>query len=447
MNKIASVVLAGSPNTGKSTLFNRLSHSRRSITSPIRGVTRDLIEKECTINGIDVRLIDTGGIKSECDTMDSLVKQRSISAIKNADVILLLLDAKRSSSEDEEIIESLRPYSDKIILVVNKLDSEEQDNLLWNFYSYGFDRVVGISASHDRGINELKEYIVSMINTELSSSKGEEEGQDEVQTEGITISIMGKPNAGKSTLTNALAEDDISLVSDIPGTTRDTVTCSTNRFGVPISIIDTAGIRRKGKVKEDIEYYSVNRAINSIEESDVVLLMISAEDDVSDQDKKIASLVVDREKPLILVINKKDLWSVGGQEVAYIERLKFLFPILSFAPIVTISARDKSGFDELIKKIIMVHKETLKRVSTADFNTHLTRWKNNYTPRRGTSGAYKVLYGTQASSNPVEFVIFVNRVNGFPENYVSYLKNKIRQELGFAHIPFKLTLRSKKGDE
>ncbi len=440
------VALVGSPNVGKSTLFNRLTHSRRSITSPLRGVTRDIIEKDCSINGYEVTLVDTGGIKAEHDdSIDKLVKERSKSVIKSADVILLLLDAKHVNAEDEEVISDLRAYRDKTIMVINKLDSDEDDNQLWNFYSYGFERIVGISANHDRGIDDLKEHILSLIHT--SFVEGEDETQDiEKDDTNITISIMGKPNAGKSTLTNALLKKDVSLVSPIPGTTRDTVTGSTSRFGFNLSLIDTAGIRRKGKVTEDVEYYSVNRAIRSIEESDVVLLLISSEEDVSDQDKKIADLVVERQKPIILVINKRDLFTVNGQEEAYVERLRFLFPVLSFAPLVTISAKENKGIDELIKKIVMVNKENSKRIGTSDFNTALRRWVDSYTPPRSTKGAFKVLYGTQASASPVEFVLFVNRSEKFPENYISYIKNKIRAELGMAHIPIKITLKSRKGD-
>lgn len=450
MNK-PIVALVGSPNVGKSTLFNRLTHSRRSITSPVRGVTRDIIEKDCTINGHEITLVDTGGIKAEGNEMDALVKEKSKSMLKKADVILLLIDGKAPNAEDEEVIASIRPYSEKTIIVINKLDSEEQDVLLWNFYSYGFDRIVGISANHDRGIDELKEHIISLINVQTMLNGNSEVESENIESANkdntkITISIMGKPNAGKSTLTNALLKKDVSLVSSIPGTTRDTVTGSTSRFGYHLSLIDTAGIRRKGKVVDDIEYYSVNRAIRSIEESDVVLLLISADEDVSEQDKKIAQLVVDREKPIILVVNKKDIFTINGQEEAYIERLKFLFPVLSFAPLVTISAKNNVGLEELIKKVVMVNKENLKRISTADFNTALNRWKNTYTPPRGSKGAYKVLYGTQASTSPVEFVIFVNRTEKFPENYISFIRNKIRAELGMAHIPFKITLRSRKGE-
>ena len=437
------IALVGSPNVGKSTLFNRLTNSRRSITSPLRGVTRDAIKKDCTINGVNVTLVDTGGIKAETDEMDKIVKKRSLDTIKSADCILCLLDAKNVTGEDEEILASLRPLSDKVILVVNKIDSDEQEHLLWNFYSYGFERIVGISASHDRGITELKEHIVSYL---AHSYIPKENESSENSLSEISIAILGRSNRGKSTLTNALLQDDISIVSDIPGTTRDTVSGKTECFGTSLNVIDTAGIRRKGKVEEDVEYYSVNRAIRTIDECDVAVLLLSSDEDVSDQDKKIAALIVDRQKPIVIAINKKDLWKINGAEEAYIERLRFLFPVLSYAPVVTLSALNESGLEDLIKKIKMVHRENNKRVSTSVFNEALTKWKNDYTPPRGKRGAYKILYGTQTSTSPLEFVVMVNRTEGFPENYISYIKNKIRSVLGFSHVPLTLTLKGRKGE-
>lgn len=434
------VVIVGVPNSGKSTLFNRLTHTRRAITSKERGVTRDLIKAPSSSSGFEYMLTDTGGIKgSTDDVIDNAVKERSLSVIENADAILFVVDAKNFSSEDEEIVEYLRPYSDKVILVVNKLDSIEQDSLLWNFYSYGFKRVVGISAEHNRGIDALNEHIASLL-----ALSGKEK-RTVKKEEGIKVSIMGRPNVGKSTLINALTEKDVSIVSPISGTTRDTVSEVTNKFGIPLIITDTAGIRRKSKVKEDVEYYSVNRAISTIESADVVILLISAEEDVSDQDKKIASLIVERGKPVILAINKNDFFTVNGAENAYIDRLRFLFPVLSFAPVVSISAKNKTNLSALVKKVEMVYKENNKRISTADFNEALTRWKNNQSPSRGKDGrSYKVLYGTSVSVAPQEFVLFVNRADGFPENYIAYIKNKIRSELSLAHVPIKITLRSRR---
>ena len=435
-----AVVIVGVPNGGKSTLFNRLTHTRRSITSPVRGVTRDLIKERCSSCGIEYTLIDTGGIKSVTDdVIDTAVKGKSLSVIESSSAVLLVIDGKNVSPEDEEMIEKLRPYSDKVILVVNKLDSVEQDALLWNYYAYGYSRIVGISAEHNRGINALHEHIAALVALD---------GRDSLDTEkpnGIRVSIMGKPNAGKSTLINAIAGKDISIVSHIPGTTRDTVDAEIDKFGTHLIFTDTAGIRRKGKVTEDVEYYSVNRAISTIEEADVVILLISAEEDVSDQDKKIASLIVDRGKPIILAINKSDKWTINGAEEAYTDRLRFLFPVLSFAPIVSISAKNKTNLDVFIKKIIMLHNENHKRISTSDFNASLTRWKEKLSPARGKDGrAYKILYGTAVSVAPQEFVLFVNRTDGFPENYVSYIKNKIRAELSLAHIPIKVTLRARR---
>lgn len=442
-----SVVIAGRPNVGKSTLFNRLINKKRAITDPTSGVTRDVISQECYFSDYKVLLSDTGGIKDAEDTIDAQVRKKSLSMLKSCDVILFLVDWREWTAEDDEITQFIRPFSDKVILVVNKIDDPKHDNAVWNFHELGFSRVVGISSSHGRGIDSLEEYVVSALSEkellDPNSALDDESEEESDDKKRICISIMGKPNTGKSTLTNALCNENLSIVSPVAGTTRDTIDGFFEYKDYQFKITDTAGLRRKSKVEEDIEYYSVNRAIKSIDDADIVVLVIDSLDGVSEQDKKIASLIVRQAKGVILCINKIDKLTIKNQFEAIVDRTRFLFPVLSFAPIVGISAMEKKGLDKLLDSIIMVKKELERRINTADFNAAIKKWNEIYTPPRTSKGYYKILYGTQVEQSPVRFLLFVNKKTGFPEGYLSFIKNKIRKDFGFAHIPININLRER----
>lgn len=293
MGKIPMIAIIGRPNVGKSTLFNRLLGKRRAITSPEPGVTRDAIEERWYLGNHPVTLVDSGGIKQEKTGLDDLVTDKSISLFASSDAILFLMDCTEVTGEDHQIMEDLRPYTDKVVLVVNKVDDQRRENLVWDYFQYGFQRVVGISAAHGLGMEELEDCLCGMLDLTTEQQAPEEEAT-------VKIAIMGKPNTGKSTLTNLLVGDEVSLVSDIPGTTRDVIRSRFTYKNTLFSVMDTAGIRRKGKVSDDVEYYSVNRSIKAIEESDVVLLMVDSEEGISEQDKKIANLVVRRGRGLSL---------------------------------------------------------------------------------------------------------------------------------------------------
>lgn len=435
------VALIGRPNVGKSTLFNRLLGKRRAITDPTPGVTRDALAETWNLYGHFLTLVDSGGIKDSEEELDKAVRERSLSLLEKASVILFLMDVTEITSEDEIIIKELRKFQDKVILVVNKVDDEDKEDLVWNYYRYGFEVVLPISASHARGIEDLEEEILSKLKLEKLD---EEESVDE----SIKLLIMGKPNTGKSTLINLLTGREVSIVSPIAGTTRDFTKGSFSYKGKDFTVIDTAGIRRKSKVEEDVEYYSVNRAIKAIDESDVVLLMIDAVEGLAEQDKKIANLIVRRGKGIILVLNKIDtLFSSPGALDAALDRIRFLFPLLSFAPSVGISALYAEEIGTLLDTVNKVWKELNKRVGTGELNTALKTWQDSQSAPRGSEGHFKVQYGTQISSNPVRFLFFVNRITNFPETYISYLKNSIRSTFGLKDIPVDISLRERKRSE
>ena len=436
--KIPVIAIIGRPNVGKSTLFNRLIGKRRAITDPTPGVTRDLIPERWLLGNHPVTLVDSGGVKVEREGFDDLVAQKSLSLLEISDAIVFMMECTEVTAEDQQLLEALRPYSEKLVLVVNKLDDPKRDDLLWEYYQYGFQRVVGISAAHGLGIEDLEETLLGMLHLVSIEEAPEEEDR-------VKIAVMGKPNTGKSTLTNLLVGQEISIVSDIAGTTRDVVMGSFSYKGSEFTVLDTAGIRRKSKVDEDVEYYSVNRAIKTIDEADVVLLMIDSVDGLSDQDKKIANLIVRRGKGIVMVLNKIDLLSGINNELQAIkDRLRFLFPILSFAPVCAISALQAQDIGKLLDTVWGVWKQLNKRIDTAKLNEAIKEWGESYQPPRGSSGHYKVYYGTQISANPVKFLMFVNRIKDFPQIYVQYLKNCIRRDLGFSSVPIEIDLRERR---
>ena len=430
------VVLAGRPNVGKSTLFNRLLHKRRAITDPTPGVTRDPVEADCFLEGKPIRLIDTGGFKlTDCSDMDKLVVEKTIAALKKADLIILLLEAGEITSEDEEFIGLLRPYSDKLIAAVNKTEGGRRQDDAWNILSFGFEKILMISAEHGDNIGELEQEIVKR----LDFSKVEETFEQPP----IRIALLGKPNTGKSTLSNRLTSTNASIVSEIPGTTRDTVEGSFKWKSHKFVILDTAGIRRKAKVHENIEYYSVNRAIKTINESDIVILMIDSIEEFSEQDKKIAALAHDKGKGIIMALNKWDAMPQQKKTFKTVsERINFLFGQMEYAPIIPVSAKNGSGIDKLLESALKLYSQLNIKIGTARLNQALEKWLFDNPPPSGPQTRFKIKYAVQKSINPVYFIFFASRPHAVSEAYISYLRNKIRKDLGFSNIPVLVDIKS-----
>ncbi|HOV64848.1 MAG TPA: ribosome biogenesis GTPase Der, partial [Spirochaetia bacterium] len=335
VSKAPIVAIVGRPNVGKSSLFNRLIRKRKAITDPTPGVTRDPVEEFCTFGEKKALLVDTGGFRLMQEGIDALVTERSIAVMREAAVILLLMDVEETTPEDQSFMEFLNPFRERIILVVNKADNPSREMNAANYYSYGYPDVVAVSAAHGNNVDVL----IDMVEERLPAWSGETE--DSAKTDAIRIAIIGKPNTGKSTLLNRLTGSDRAIVSDIPGTTRDVVEGLFEYRGRQFKVLDTAGIRRKSKVGQNVEYYSVNRAIHAIDESDVVFLIIDALEGLSEQDKKISDQIIKKGRGVILVLNKWDaLKPVPNQFKAMEDRVRFQFPVLSFAPLLPLSAKE-----------------------------------------------------------------------------------------------------------
>ena len=367
--------------------------------------------------------------------MDELVVEKSLSVIKRADLILLLLEAGKITGEDEEFIHLLRPYWDKVVVAVNKCEGGFGENISWNYLQYGFNELLFISADHGDHITELAKAITSRL--DFSDVK---EGIEEPV---IKIAIVGKPNTGKSTLSNRLTNTQNSIVSDYAGTTRDVVEGSFTWGKRKFEVLDTAGIRRKAKVKQNVEYYSVNRAIKTLDECDIVFLMIDAEQGLADQDKKICSLAYERGRGIIFVLNKWDLKEqtkkVYKDTVDYIQ---YMFGQMQFAPILRLSALNGDGIKELMETTIRLYKQLTTKIETSALNKALDDWLFRYPPPASKAIHFKIRYMTQTGTNPVSFRIFATSPDNVPDSYVTYLKNRIREDLGFDQIPVMLEMKS-----
>jgi GTP-binding protein len=434
------IVIAGRPNVGKSTLFNALTHTKRAITDPTPGVTRDPVEGTAFLDGKPVHLMDTGGYKLTRDTgtmeavMDDLVVEKTIEMIKKADRILLLLDATEFTPEDEELIQRMRPYWNKMIAAVNKMEGGKNEQTAYNYMKFGFKELLFISATHGDNIPQLEKAMSDGLDFSRVTEGVEERP--------IRIAIVGKPNTGKSTLSNCLTHTDASIVSDYAGTTRDVVEGSFRYNGKDCQVLDTAGIRRKAKVKENIEYYSVNRAIKSLDECDIVFLMIDAQEGLQEQDKKIASLAYERGRGIIFVLNK---WDTQDKTLKTLrtaqDNIRTMFGHMNWAPIVAISALNSDGIKGLMDTALSLYEQLNRKIDTASLNMALKDWIAKYPPPATKAIHFKVRYMTQTSINPVNFLIFATRPDNVPGSYVTYLKNRIRADLGFDQIPVQLEMK------
>jgi len=441
------VALAGRPNVGKSTLFNRLLHKRRAITDPTPGVTRDAVAMDTVILEKRLTLVDTGGFKldrerdSEAGELERVVVERTLQVLKEADLIVLIFEAGELTPEDEEFIGLLRPYQGKLIAAVNKTEGGRREADAWNLLSYGFEKVYMISAEHGDNILELEEAIISRL--DFSQAEEAVPPIKEQEEAPIRIALLGKPNTGKSTLSNRLTSSSDSIVSDIPGTTRDVVEGAFTWKKRNFQVMDTAGIRRKSKVNESIEYYSVNRAIKTIDGADLVFLIIDANEGLTDQDKKIAALAHDKGRGLIMVLNKWDTMpAIKNSFEAVKDRIHFLFAKMEYAPIIALSALNGSGIDSLLDTSLKMYAQLTRQIKTADLNNALEKWLAEHPTPSGPQSRFKIRYAIQAEANPVKFIFFVSRRDAVTEAYISYLRNRIRRDLGFSLVPVAIEIRA-----
>jgi GTPase len=450
------VAIVGRPNVGKSTLFNRLAERRMAIVDDIPGTTRDRLMTEAEWTGVVFDIIDTGGLdptqvgpgKSQeplsvgsHQFIDEIRRQAEI-AIQEADAILLVVDGQTGvTPADREIVESLRKAQKSvdgrphppILLVVNKCENEESRHNAVQFYELGFKEIHIISAIHGSGTGDMLDALVSVL----------PEGGEEESDTSIKIAIVGKPNVGKSSLLNKIIGEERVIVSDIPGTTRDSIDTSLIYQDVPVTIIDTAGIRKRGRIETGVEKYSVLRAMKAIERSDVALLVVDAFEGIKSQDTHIAGYILDEWKSVVVIINKWDLIEKDTHTMGeFTQFIRYELNFMDYVPILFTSAKTGKRVNQILDLALEVHQERLVRLPTSQVNRiiHVAQDKHPSPSKAGKH--FKIYYGSQVRNNPPTFLFHVNNPELSHFTYLRYIENQIREHAPFLGTPIKILLRA-----
>lgn len=434
------VAIVGRPNVGKSTLFNQLVGERISIVDDQPGVTRDRIYADTEWLNRKITLVDTGGI--DVDSQDQLVlqmRQQANVAIDTSEVVIFLVDGKEGvTPADQEVANLLRKANKPIVLAVNKIDAPHEEDMLYEFYNLGIGDPISISASHKRGLGDLLDAVIE----HLPEQKVQDEDEDVIK-----IAVLGKPNVGKSSIVNKLLGEERVIVSNIPGTTRDAIDTPFVANGQKYIIIDTAGIRRKSKISEELERYSVVRALAAIRRCDVALLVIDATEEVTEQDKRIAGLIHEEGKGCIIIMNKWDLIEKDTNTMnEFRKRLANDLAFMQYAPSLFTSARTGQRLNNIIEMVNQVYAQCTFRISTGVLNECIADAVAFTEPPTDKGKRLKIYYGTQVAIKPPTFVLFVNDPDLMHYSYLRYLENQFRKNFGLEGTPIRFILRERKSN-
>lgn len=434
------VALVGRPNVGKSSLFNRLIQSNKAIVDPTPGVTRDRHYEKVTWNGKAFMLVDTGGVATDgSDDMSSLISAQTSQAIDEADIICFMLDGRQGISvEDQNIAEILRKCAKPVFGIVNKVDSPEQEPLLVpQFFELGLGSLWPVSAAHGYGVRTMLDQLTAQIK--------EAEVQQTLPENTISIACIGRPNVGKSSLINKLVGEERMVVSDVPGTTRDSIDTLLELDDKHYLLTDTAGIRRKGRVKDKLEKFSVMRALISMEKCDITLLLIDAEEGITEQDTKVIGYALERGRACIILLNKWDLVKGDSKRQKYlIEEVNRAARFVNYAPIFHISALTGHGLRHIFPTIEKVYRQYCSTFTTNRLNRILQKAVEGHAPPLYKGRRTKLYYVTQISSRPPTFVVFCNYPKGVHFSYHRFLVNQFRAELKLDKAPLTLYIRERK---
>ena len=432
------VAVVGRPNVGKSTLVNRIAVSRDAIVHESRGVTRDRSYHDADWNGRDFTLIDTGGIESvkSKDVFAPRIREQALMACEEADVIVFVVDGTTGvTDEDEEVARIVRRVDKPVFLVVNKKDdpSREQDGL-WDFYSLGVGEPRPLSAGHGHGTGDLLDDIVAAFPEEV-----EEEPEEDI----LSLAIVGRPNVGKSSLANRLANKKRSIVSDVAGTTRDAIDTVIEWKGQPIKLVDTAGMRKKTQVHEDVEYYSLVRGLQAIDRADVCLLVVDATVGVTEQDQKVAGMAIDRGCALVLVLNKWDLVETEQQRDEIVASINKRLAFAPWIPTVNVSALTGRATDKVLALAVRAAEAHASQLRTSELNDLLAQIREGGHTRSEKGRRLKIQYATQTGSKPPVITFWCNAPDLVDDNFERFLENRLRERFDLTGTPVRLKFRRK----
>ena len=428
-----TVCLVGKPNVGKSSIFNRLIKENKSIIMDTPGVTRDRIYGKVEYNNKRFHLIDTGGISLGDDDFQKDILAQATLAIDEADLVLFVVDGIEDiDASDRKVAEILHRSSKPVIVVVNKLDNDKRKDNLYNFYELGFSELVAVSASHNIGINEL----LNTITKDLPE-------EDIIDDDTIKFSIIGRPNVGKSSLINALLNEDRAIVSDIAGTTRDAIDTKFKYNHEDITVIDTAGMRKKGKIYESVEKYSLIRSLKAIDRSDVCVLVIDASTGIIEHDKHIASYALDAGKGIVICVNKWDTINNPDSDIRNWKEIKNEFQFIPYAHVVFLSAKTKKRVSTLMPEVINAYNNNRKEVKTSLLNNIIMEAVSLHEPPSYKGKRLKIYFVSQTGNCPPKFTFSVNNKGLVHFSYERYLENQIRNNIDFDGTPIILQFKNK----
>lgn len=437
------VAIVGRPNVGKSTFFNQIGKKRVSIVEDFPGVTRDRIYMDAEWLNHQFTMIDTGGIELENDGEGKILasmRQQARLAIEEADVIVFMVDGRTGMThDDEEIGHILRNTRKPVIVAVNKIDSPKQHLDVYEFYNLGLGEPIGISAANALNVGDLLDEIVANFPKDL---------EDDIEHDEIRIAVIGRPNVGKSSLVNALLGQERVIVSDVAGTTRDAIDTKFDDGNTHFTLIDTAGMRRKGKIDMPIERYSVMRSLRAVDRADVVLMVISAPEGVTEQDKKIAGYAHESGKGCIIVVNKWDLIEKDDKtSLRFTEDIRDELGFLQYAPVLYTSALTKQRVHRVVDLAKYVAEQQAMRVQTSVLNQLVMDAVSINPPPSHKGKQLKIYFMTQADIKPPKFLVFVNDPELMHFSYLRFLENKLRESFGFEGTPLKLVVRGRKEED
>ncbi|MEG0686386.1 MAG: ribosome biogenesis GTPase Der [Erysipelotrichales bacterium] len=429
------VAIVGKPNVGKSMLFNRIVGERVSIVEDSAGVTRDRLYEKASWLTRDFRLIDTGGIELSDAPFIEEIKAQAMIAIEEADVIIYVGDGQVGLTKDDEYVARLLQKSNKpVVLAVNKVDNLEMKNNIYEFNNLGLGDPIALSVSHGIGIGDLLDRVLDLL----------PEKEEKVKDGTICFSLIGRPNVGKSSLTNTIVNDNRVIVSNVPGTTRDAVNITFTKDKQDYEIVDTAGMKKRGKIYESVDKYALLRALSAIEKSDIVCLVIDADAGVQEQDKHVAGYAYEQHKPIIVIVNKWDLIDKETNSMKKFEdKIREEFKFLAYANICFVSALENKRIQTIFEAIDKTNENMHRRVSTSVLNDIVSDAQTMNQPPIFNSGRVRIYYASQVAVAPPTFVLFVNDLKHMHFSYQRYIENQLRDSFDFGGTPIKILLRNR----